>query len=159
MKLWALAVSLFVLTACGDATTATTNPPLPSTTPPAAVATTEPPDTPPTTTTIAPPTTVAETTVVETATTIDTEAPVVVEVAYAGGAVDGPARIELEKGANLRLVVTSDVAEEVHVHGYDVFADVAAGGTVTLDLVASIQGIFEVELEESRTELLQLVVR
>ena len=70
----------------------------------------------------------------------------------------GPERLEVDKGAMVTLVVTSDVAEEVHVHGYDIFADVAAGDTAALTFEASIQGIFEVELEGSATPVLELVV-
>ena len=46
------------------------------------------------------------------------------------------------------LVVKSDVADEVHLHGYDISRDVPAGGTVRISFTATLPGRFEVELEE-----------
>jgi hypothetical protein len=54
--------------------------------------------------------------------------------------------------------VSSDTADEVHVHGYDLKKDVAAGGTVSFAFRADIDGIFEVELENSGIQLAQLRV-
>ena len=42
---------------------------------------------------------------------------------------------------------TSDTADEIHVHGYDVHKDVAAGGSATFSIPATIDGRFVVELE------------
>ncbi|MGY1619412.1 hypothetical protein ACI797_21945 [Geodermatophilus sp. SYSU D00691] len=83
----------------------------------------------------------------------------VVEVAYRGGQVGGGGRIPVELGTAVTLQVTSDVADHVHVHGYDLMADVApdAPGTVTFE--ATVPGVFEVELEERGQELLSLQVR
>jgi DNA/RNA endonuclease YhcR with UshA esterase domain len=55
--------------------------------------------------------------------------------------------------------VTSDVAEEVHVHGYDKRVNVAAGGTAEATFVANIPGVFEVEFERSHKLLFTLEVR
>lgn len=54
--------------------------------------------------------------------------------------------------------VTADVSDEVHVHGYDVFADVAPEAPAELTLTADIPGIFEVELESSGLVLFDLQV-
>ena len=43
--------------------------------------------------------------------------------------------------------MTSDVADEIHVHGYDLKKDVPAGGSVRFSFPASIEGVFEIELE------------
>ncbi len=61
-------------------------------------------------------------------------------------------------GDNVRLVVESDAADELHVHGYDLIADVVAGQITELTFVAEIPGIFEVEFETSRLQVLELVV-
>lgn len=47
----------------------------------------------------------------------------------------------------MRFSVTSDRADEIHVHGYDLKRDIPAGGTVRFDFPARIDGLFVVELE------------
>lgn len=61
-------------------------------------------------------------------------------------------------GHPVHLTVTSDVADEVHVHGADVSADVAAGGTVVIDFVQQAPGRFEIELEKRKRVLTRLQV-
>jgi hypothetical protein len=61
-------------------------------------------------------------------------------------------------GRTVRLVVTSDRPDEVHVHGYDKEAEVAANGTVTIQFKADQSGQFEVETHESNLQLLKLQV-
>lgn len=83
-----------------------------------------------------------------------------IDVAYAGGQVTGGVRTETVRlGDEVVLRVTSDVAEEVHVHTYDVMADVTPGETAEIRLTASIPGRFEVELEKRGKQLLVLEVR
>ena len=65
---------------------------------------------------------------------------------------------ELRLGEQVVLRVSSDVAEEVHVHGYDLEQAVPAGGSADIPLTASIPGVFEVELHESGKALYQLRV-
>lgn len=80
-------------------------------------------------------------------------------VAYTGGAVTGTSgREEVPVGAQVVLRISSDVAEEVHVHGYDLEAAIPAGGSVDVPLTASIPGVFEVELHDSGKVLFQLRV-
>ena len=82
-----------------------------------------------------------------------------IAVAYAGGQVTGTSgREAVELGERVLLRITSDVAEEVHVHGYDALAQVAAGATVEIPLTATKPGGFEVELEDSGKLLFQLRV-
>jgi hypothetical protein len=75
-----------------------------------------------------------------------------------GAPVGGVADIEVQRGDRVRLVVRSDVAEEVHVHGYDLFADVAPGRPAELRFTADVEGVYEVELEQSHTEIAGLTV-
>ena len=78
---------------------------------------------------------------------------------YAGGQVTGTSgREEVPLGEPVVLRISSDVAEEVHVHGYDLEADVPAGGSVDVPLTADIPGVFEVELHDSGKVLFQLRV-
>lgn len=83
----------------------------------------------------------------------------VIDVRVAEGQVQGPGRVAVPLGGSVVLHVTSDVADEVHVHGYDLTEEVAAGGTATLSFAADIPGVFEVELEERHLRLLELEVR
>lgn len=70
----------------------------------------------------------------------------------------GIARPEAPLGENVVLVVRSDVADEVHVHGYDVSRSVARNGTARLAFAATIPGRFEVELEERGVQIAELTV-
>lgn len=67
-------------------------------------------------------------------------------------------RVEVDKGDRVRFLVRSGVADEVHVHGYDISKDVAAGGEVEFSFTADITGIFEIELENAGEPLGELVV-
>lgn len=83
----------------------------------------------------------------------------VIEVAFAGGRVTGGVRTEaVSLGETVRLRVTSDVADRVHVHTYDVVADVAPGQPAEIEVDAAIPGRHEVELEERRRQLITLEV-
>lgn len=76
-----------------------------------------------------------------------------------GKPVGGIAHINVNKGDRVRFTVTSDVADEVHVHGYDLHKDVAKGGTVSFDFPATIDGDFEAELESRKEQILALAVQ
>jgi hypothetical protein len=75
-----------------------------------------------------------------------------------GEPVGGIEEIEVNAGERVRFKVHSDVAEEVHVHGYDLMEDVPAGGTIEFDFAADIEGIFEAEMEGVATQILELRV-
>lgn len=84
----------------------------------------------------------------------------VVEITYAGGAIttrDRQVRVPL--GSRVRLVATSDVQEEIHVHGVDAYVDLPPGQTTTYDFTASVPGTFEVELHGSGDVLFDLSAR
>jgi len=138
----ALLVAGFVLASCGgddDAgtteTTTRTQPTIPTTT-----------DTTTTTTT--------------TTATTEVEQPTIVRVRVVGGAPRGGiVRKTVQKGDRVVLIVTSDVADHVHLHGYDVMRDVAAGGTATIRFRATVPGRFEVELEDRGAQIADLTVR
>lgn len=92
--------------------------------------------------------------------TTTTEAVRTIEIAFAAGQVTGGARREsVRLGERIRLRVTSDVTDEVHVHTYDVMVAVVAGQPAVLELTATIPGRHEVELENKRKQLLTLEVR
>ncbi len=137
----AVLVAVLALAGCGgsaDATDGTdTTPPLTETTQPATTAATE--------TTLAP-----------------TPAPKrqTITIHVVGGKPQGGiARPKVKKGENVLLVVRSDTADEVHLHGYDISREVAVGSTVRIAFVARIPGRFEVELEQSGVMLAELTVQ
>ena len=70
----------------------------------------------------------------------------------------GVQELSYNAGEPIRFRVKSDVADEIHFHGYDVAADVAAGGTVSFEVPATIPGIFEVELEHAREQIAEVTV-
>lgn len=81
------------------------------------------------------------------------------EIVVRGGKpVGGVAELEVDKGERIHFVVRSDVADHVHLHGYDVFMDIAAGGKVEFDVPATIDGVFEVELEDRVVPLAEITV-
>ena len=101
------------------------------------------------------------TTTAETETTTTTEAakPTVVSIVIVKGVPkDGIVRESFDKGDRVVLVVKSDVADEIHLHGYDIMRDVAAGGTARLPFTASLPGRFEVELEDHGVQIAELTV-
>ncbi len=76
-----------------------------------------------------------------------------------GKPVGGVRTIMVKKGSRVRFTVTSDVADEIHVHGYDYHKQIPAGGTVRLDFAGSIDGIFIVELEHRGEQIASLQVQ
>jgi heme/copper-type cytochrome/quinol oxidase subunit 2 len=59
-------------------------------------------------------------------------------------------------GSAVRIAVTADVADEVHVHGYDKKQDTVPGCPTSIDLTANIPGSVEVELESKGLHLFDL---
>ena len=82
----------------------------------------------------------------------------VVEVTFRDGAVQGPTRFTVTQGEDVRILVRADVTDEVHLHGYDLRADVAPGDPARIDFVADVAGVFECELEDAGTLLFQLEI-
>jgi hypothetical protein len=75
-----------------------------------------------------------------------------------GKPVGGIAELSVNEGEEVRFKVESDVSDEVHMHGYDIMKDVKAGGSVSFDFPATIEGIFEAELEGRKEQILELTV-
>lgn len=75
-----------------------------------------------------------------------------------GKPVGGIAQLTYNKGEEVRFEVDSDVSDEVHMHGYDIMKDVKAGGSVSFDFPATIEGVFEAELEGRKEQILELTV-
>ncbi|HEX2023602.1 MAG TPA: hypothetical protein VHF00_02790, partial [Acidimicrobiales bacterium] len=82
-----------------------------------------------------------------------------VDVVVRRGSVEGGGRQEVPLNERVRLRVTSDLEEEVHVHGYNHRFQVGPTGPAEITFIANLPGVFEVELEKSHKRLLNLEVR
>ncbi len=83
----------------------------------------------------------------------------VINITVRGGQISGDTgRVEVPLGTPVTINVTSDVADEVHIHGYEKKAEIPAGGSASVSFAADIPGVFEGELHESGLQLLQLQV-
>jgi hypothetical protein len=80
-------------------------------------------------------------------------------VVRSGQVRGGIQRATVEQGKKVAIVVGSDVADHVHLHGYDKFVDVTPGKAARLVFVASIPGRFEVELEDRGLQIADIEVR
>jgi len=84
--------------------------------------------------------------------------PFQVVVVQGGKPVGGIKKLEYSKGDQVRFRVKSDVADEIHVHGYDFHKDVPAGGAVSFSFPAKIEGVFVIELENRGEQIAELRV-
>lgn len=75
-----------------------------------------------------------------------------------GQPVGGVQDLSFTQGDDIQFKIESDVADEVHFHGYDVGMDVEAGGSVTFDVPATDAGVFEVELEQRVVPIAEITV-
>ena len=137
-----LLLSLFLALRPDDEETTATAPPAATTT--AATTTTEAPPT----TTEAPPTTTAP------------AGPAVVRIEVVGGRPEGGIRrASVRRGRRVVVRVRADVADHIHLHGYDLMADVAPGTPAELAFTADVPGRFEIELEDRGVQIADLQVR
>ena len=143
-----LLVSLFVALRPNDDEDAATT--APAATAPAT--TTEPPAT---TTTEPPPTTTAPTTTAPKPPTTAT-----IRIVVKGGRpVGGIRRAKVRQGRKVVLIVVADVADHIHLHGYDLLIDVAPGQPARIQFDATVVGRFEVELDDRGVQVADLQVR
>lgn len=75
-----------------------------------------------------------------------------------GAPVGGEKTITVTSGDTVRLRVTSNVADVIHVHGYDLEKPVPAGGSVTFTFKATSEGVFDVEAHSTDTKIAKLEV-
>ena len=106
-------------------------------------------------------TTTSQTTTSETtATETEPAGPTVVRVVVVNaGPKGGIVRQTVKQGDNVVISVTSDTADEIHLHRYDISRDVAAGGTARIAFRATLPGRFEVELENRGVHIADLTVQ
>jgi hypothetical protein len=91
--------------------------------------------------------------------TTQTAATVLAVTVRGGSVVNGASRQRATLNEPVTIRVTSDAADDVHVHGYNKTFGVVAGGTSETTFVANVPGVFEVEFEKSGKLLFTLEVR
>ena len=57
------------------------------------------------------------------------------------------------------IVVRCELSDHVHLHGYDLMADVGPGTPATIRFTATAPGRFEIELEDRGLQIAELEVR
>lgn len=87
------------------------------------------------------------------------EAPRAERIAVRGGEPAGGVRnIDVTRGDTVRLTVTVDAPAHVHVHGYDLLRDATPDRPARFRFEADAEGVFEVELEDTATQIARLKV-
>jgi hypothetical protein len=66
----------------------------------------------------------------------------------AGEVRGGERRIRVQKDEIARIEVRSDAPDEIHLHGYDVYKDVAPGKPARFRVKADVEGVFELEAHD-----------
>lgn len=83
-----------------------------------------------------------------------------IRVTISGGKISpAPGRVRVDKGQSVRITVTGDRADEIHVHGYDKEAAFAPGRPAVVQFTADQTGQFEVETHETEKVLFFLLVK
>ena len=122
--------------------------------------TTVPAATAPATTTEPPPTTTAATTTAPTTTAPKPPTTATIRIVVEGGRpVGGIRRATVKRGRKVVLIVVADVADHIHLHGYDLLVDVAPGQPSRIRFDATVAGRFQLELEDRGVLLAELQVR
>jgi len=67
-------------------------------------------------------------------------------------------RLEFKEGDTVKFRVVSPVAEEVHIHGYNIAKDLEPNKEITVTFPATIEGIFEIEYEHAGEQIGELRV-
>jgi hypothetical protein len=74
------------------------------------------------------------------------EEPPVTRIRVEGGSVVGGVKeISAEKDEIVRIVVTSDAPDEIHLHGYDIEREAEPGRPARFRFKADVEGSFELE--------------
>lgn len=82
------------------------------------------------------------------------------EIKLAGGRLAaGDATLKAKQGDTVTIKVTSDAADELHLHGYDLSFDLESGKPVERTFTADQAGQFEAELHEAKTPVFVLEVQ
>ena len=84
---------------------------------------------------------------------------VTIRIAIASDTAPKIRRYSVKQGRKVVIVVRTELSDHVHLHGYDLMADVGPGKPATIRFTATAPGRFEVELEDRGLEFAELEVR
>ncbi len=114
----------------------------------------------PATTDTEPPATTTEAATTEGATTAPKPPDVVtIRIAVPSDTAPKVRRYSVKQGRKVVIVVRTELSDHVHLHGYDLMADVGPGKPATIRFTATAPGKFEIELEDRGLEFAELEVR
>jgi hypothetical protein len=87
-------------------------------------------------------------------------APAAPALSVVGGKPSGGAQVlEYRRGDHVELSVSSDTADQLHVHGYDLREALRVGSVTRLGFEAALEGEFRIELEHAKQAIAVLRVR
>jgi hypothetical protein len=87
------------------------------------------------------------------------DATVTIRLAVSADTAPTVRKYSVRRGREVAVVVRSELADHVHVHGYDLMADVAPGQPARIEFTADAPGLFEIELEDRHLLIANLEVR
>ena len=89
-----------------------------------------------------------------------TSGPVTIDLSIANGKITPPATTyNVSLGATVTITITSDAADTVHVHGYEIEKEIVAGAKTVITFVADKNGRYEVETHTIVATIATLNVR
>jgi uncharacterized cupredoxin-like copper-binding protein len=91
-------------------------------------------------------------------TTADQAAVVIVATVANGKITPNTQTVKAEQGQRVMVTVTSDEADELHVHGYDKEVELQPGKPGSVTFTADTKGTFEIETHESGKLVAKLIV-
>ena len=87
------------------------------------------------------------------------QADVVITATVAGGKVTPNTQtVKAKQGQSVMVTVTSDEADELHIHGYDKEIELQPGKPGSVTFTADTKGTFEIETHESGKLVTKLIV-
>lgn len=91
--------------------------------------------------------------------TFDQAAVLIVATVANGKITPNTQTIQAKQGQKVMITVTSDEADELHVHGYDKEVELQAGKPGSVTFTADTKGTFEIETHESGKLVAKLIVQ
>lgn len=84
---------------------------------------------------------------------------ITVRIAVPGDTAPTVRTYSVRRGRKVEIVVRTELTDHVHLHGYDLIADVGPGRPGRIEFTADAAGRFELELEERALQIAELEVR